>query len=175
LPAALAEGKVRVLRLVGGSDDRFVLLAVTTAGSDHADEESVLAAWSDGGDGSWHESPPLALGAGSPTGEIVSAGPIGAGPGVAGTTTTPAAAAATASVLIRRPDGSLATEQVSATTATWRLVASTPARTVALAQAAGGPLEALAVQGQFVQIWSHDPASAYWRKIQTIFVPPGTS
>lgn len=80
-----------------------------------------------------------------------------------------------ATVLIKRPGGSLEIEQLPGPTASWRLLPSTPARTVALAQAAGGPLEALAVQGQFVQVWSHDPGSAYWKRVQTIFVPPGSA
>ena len=163
LPTAIAHGQVQVLRLTGAPGHLFVLLAVA-AGSGAV---NVIAAWSDGIGHPWHVSEPLSLAEGGSEGDIVSAGPIGV-PG------RPAEDGPMATVLIKRPGGSLEIEQLPGPTASWRLLPSTPARTVALAQAAGGPLEALAVQGQFVQIWSHDPGSAYWKRVQTIFVPPGS-
>ena len=171
LGGALADGQARVLRLVGGTGWLFALLAITTAGSNAGPGGqglTVIAAWSGGAGQTWHESQALPLSAGTTLADIVSAGPVGLG--VPRATSLPVA-----SVLIKRPTGSLEVEQLSATTAGWQRLPSVPARTVVVAAVAGGPLEAVAVQGQFVQIWSRDPGSAYWRRIQTILVPPGGS
>jgi len=173
LPRSLNRGQVQVLRLIGGPEGLFVLLAVTTRERDDRELKTVhlIAAWSDLSASTWHESPPLPLGKGSTVGKILSAGTIGSD--VAETARLDAAGPA-ASVLIAT-SGKLEAEQVSRIAAGWQLLPFTPAKTVTLAEAGNGTLEALAVQGQFIQVWSHGPGVAYWTRIQTVFVPAGGS
>lgn len=141
VPAALADRPVRVLRLTGTTAGDTALLQAGTGAA-----AILLAAWTSDGT-RWTVSAPLPAG----TGQLTASG---TGPGD------------TAWIL---RDGSRA-EIVSGPGSPWRDLPATPRGTAALAAGPRGAVEALAVSGSALTVFTLTPAGS-WSKTQAISVP----
>ncbi len=141
LPPSLGQQTIAVLRLSTKGDQTSALLAAGTGL-----HTSLLAAWSAGRSANWTISPPLTIGS-----HAVAAASFGPGK--------------TAAVITAGGQGAMLAA------GRWQLLPALPSGTAALAPAADGAVDALAVRGGMLTVWQLASPTASWASEQTISVP----